>query len=83
MYTGKKQYQKKELRDHSLNSYIHVSVNDFYIPTIGLHILQQENRWTDRGNIDRSKTHEYGNWEGGRAIPFLGTHKSKFLRSLG
>jgi hypothetical protein len=28
-----------------------VSVSDLYIPTIGLHILLQENRWTDRGNI--------------------------------
>jgi hypothetical protein len=28
------------------NSYIHVSVSDLYIPTIGLPILLQENRWT-------------------------------------
>ncbi len=33
------------------NSYIHVSVIDLHIPTIGLPILLQENRWTDRGNI--------------------------------
>jgi hypothetical protein len=31
--------------------YIHVSVCDLCIPTIGLHILLQENRRTDRGNI--------------------------------
>jgi hypothetical protein len=38
-------------------SYIHVSVSDLNIPTIGLPILLQENRWTDRGNInvDRSR----------------------------
>jgi hypothetical protein len=33
------------------NSYIHVSVNNLYISTIGLPILLQENRWTDHGNI--------------------------------
>jgi hypothetical protein len=31
------------------NSYIHVSVSDLYILRIGLPILLQENRWTDRG----------------------------------
>jgi hypothetical protein len=30
---------------------IHVSVSDLYIPTNGLPILLQENRWTNRGNI--------------------------------
>jgi hypothetical protein len=40
-----------KLRGLSLNSYIYVSVGDLYIPTMGLPILLQENRWTDRGNI--------------------------------
>jgi hypothetical protein len=40
-----------ELRCYSPNSYIHISVSDFYIPVIGLPILQQENRWTERGNM--------------------------------
>jgi hypothetical protein len=31
--------QEKELRGYSLNSYIHVSVGDLYIPLIGLPIL--------------------------------------------
>jgi hypothetical protein len=26
--------------------------------------------------INRSQIHECGNWEGGRAVSFLGTHKS-------
>jgi hypothetical protein len=43
-------FPEKELRGHSPNSYIQISVCDFYIPTIGPHILLQENRWTDRGN---------------------------------
>ncbi len=40
-----------KLRSLCPNSYIHVSVSDLYIPTIGLPILLQENRWTDGGNI--------------------------------
>ncbi len=31
--------------------------------------------------IDRSQTHECGNWDWGPAIPFLGIHKSIFLCS--
>jgi hypothetical protein len=41
----------KELRGYGPNFYIHVSVSDLYIPLIGLPILLQENRWTERGNI--------------------------------
>ncbi len=33
------------------NSYIHASVSDLYIPTVGLPILLREKRWTDRGCI--------------------------------
>jgi hypothetical protein len=40
-----------KLRGLVPNSYIHVSVSDLYIPTIGLPILLQENRWTDPGSI--------------------------------
>jgi hypothetical protein len=49
-------FPEKELRGYSPNSYIHVSVSDLYIPVIGLPILLQENRWTERGNIYRSLT---------------------------
>jgi hypothetical protein len=48
---SKQMFPEKELRGHSSNSYIHVSVGDLYIPTIGLPILLQENRWIDRRNI--------------------------------
>ncbi len=44
-------FLEKELRGLSPSSYIHVSVSDLYIPMIGLPILLQENRWTDRDNI--------------------------------
>jgi hypothetical protein len=38
------------------NSYIHVSVSNKYIPTIGPPIFLQKNRWTDRGNKFKSLT---------------------------
>jgi hypothetical protein len=43
-------FPEKELRGHSPNFHIHVSVSDLYIPTIDLPILLQENMWTDPGN---------------------------------
>jgi hypothetical protein len=55
-------FPKKELRGLSPGFHIHVSVSDLYISVIGLPILLQENMWTDPGNINRSQTHEYGNW---------------------
>ncbi len=42
---------EKELRDHSPNFHIHVSVCDLYIPTINLPVLLQENMWANPGNI--------------------------------
>jgi hypothetical protein len=50
---SKQIFPEKELRGYSPNSYnyIHVSMSDLYIPLIGLHILLQENRWTELGNI--------------------------------
>jgi hypothetical protein len=46
-----------ELRGLVPRSYIYVSGRA--IPTIGLPILLQENRWTDRGNIEIA--HKYMN----------------------
>jgi hypothetical protein len=66
-----------------MNSYIHISVSDLYILMIGMPILLQKNMvgrtWK---YIDRSQTHECGNWDCGRAISFLGIHKFKFLYSV-
>jgi hypothetical protein len=42
--------RRKGTADYSPNSYIHVSVNDLYIPLIRLSILLQENRWAEREN---------------------------------
>ncbi len=43
-------FPEKELRGNSPNFHIHVSVNDFYIPTIDLPILLQENMGTEPGD---------------------------------
>jgi hypothetical protein len=42
---------RKELRGLSPNFYIHVSLSDLFIPTIGPPIFLQQNRQTDCGNI--------------------------------
>jgi hypothetical protein len=39
---GKQIFPEKELRSHSPNSHIHVSMSDLYIPTIDQSILLQE-----------------------------------------
>ncbi len=75
--------QKRILRGLSPNFHIHVSARDFYIPAMGPPILLRENMWTDPGNIYKplTQTHECGNWDWGRAIPFLGIHKWDFCGS--
>jgi hypothetical protein len=55
-------------------STLNVSVSDFYIYSQdrSTYFLQQ-NRKTNQGyiHINRSQTHKFGNWDCGRAIPFL------------
>jgi hypothetical protein len=43
---SKQIFPEKELRGHSPNFHILVSVSDLYIPMIDLPILLQENMWT-------------------------------------
>jgi hypothetical protein len=58
-HTAKTQHRKFETnisrkgiaRPHSSNFHIYASVSDFFIPTIDLPILLQENMWTYPGNI--------------------------------
>ncbi len=55
---------ERKMRGLSPNFYIHVSVSDFYIPTIGLSIWPQQNRWTDPVSIEiahRCTNMEIGN----------------------
>jgi hypothetical protein len=85
--TAKTQYRKFETniprkgiaRPQIFNFKIHVSVSDLYIRTIGLPIRLQENMWTTPGNINRSQTHECGNWDRGGAIPRKEIHKWFFV----
>jgi hypothetical protein len=44
-------FPERKLRGLSPSFCIHISVSDLYIPTIGLPIWLQQNRWTDPGNI--------------------------------
>ncbi len=48
---------RKETARLQSQSSIHVSVSDLYIPLIGLPILLQDNRWTERGNIKIAHRH--------------------------
>ncbi len=65
---SKQIFPEKELRGHSYNFRIHVSVSDLYIPTIDLPILLQEIfLCTDPGN--RSQTHECGHWDWAAQFP--------------
>ncbi len=67
-----------ELRVLSPNYHIHVSVSDLYIPKIGSRIpaaVYADRSWE---YINGSQTHECGNWDCGRAIPFLGIFVSNF-----
>jgi hypothetical protein len=65
---SKQIFPEKELRGLSPNFYIHVSVSDLYIPTIGL----SAGKYVDRSweYINLSQTHECGN--GSKAAPFSG-----------
>jgi hypothetical protein len=55
---SKQMFPEKELRGHSPNSNI---LSDFYIPTIDLPILLQENMCGPILGIYESQTHECGN----------------------
>jgi hypothetical protein len=68
-------FPEKELRGLSPNFHIQFMgvVSDLYIPRISPHIFLQQNGQVDRSweYINRSQTHECGNFDWGRAIPFL------------
>jgi hypothetical protein len=62
--TAKKKYQnwkqifpEKDLRGHSPNFHIHLSVSDLYIPTIALPHSAAGNMWTDPGTIKIARRH--------------------------
>jgi hypothetical protein len=59
----RKIFPENELRGHSPNFHIHVSVSDLYIPTIDLPILLHEICGLCLSFVNRSQTHECGNWD--------------------
>jgi hypothetical protein len=61
-HLNSQKFTEKKLRGHSPNFDIHVSMSDLYIPTIDLPILLQEICEPILFNINRSQTHECGNW---------------------
>ncbi len=63
-----------------LQPYIHAI---YIFPRSNCLFCCRKNRWTKRREyIDRPQTHGCGNWDWGRAIPFLDMHKSKFIFSV-
>jgi hypothetical protein len=55
-------FPEKEYRGLSPNFHIHVSVSELYFPTMGMPVLLEEICRLILGNMNRSKTHECGNW---------------------
>jgi hypothetical protein len=47
----KKIFSERKLRGPGPNFYIHISVSNLYIPTIGLPTWLQQIKWTGPGNI--------------------------------
>jgi hypothetical protein len=63
-------FSEKELCGLIPSLHIHVSVSDLYIPRIGPHIFLQQNRQTDRWNIEIAYRH---------LNVKIGTEAAKFL----
>jgi hypothetical protein len=55
-------FPEKDNRGLSPNFHIHVSVSELYIPTMGLPFLLEEIFGRSWEYINRSQTHECGNW---------------------
>ncbi len=62
------------------NSYIHVSVSDWYIPTIGPPLLLQQNRWTEKSweYINRSQISQISEFGSVSCSMFFMTKTEKF-----
>ncbi len=75
-------FPEKELRGHNPNFHIYVSVGIYiFSPSICLSCCR---KYVDRSReyLNRSQTHECGNWNWGRAIPRKGINKCNFRCSV-
>jgi hypothetical protein len=64
--------------------FIHVSVSNLYTYSHYRSAYSAAGKYVDRfwEYINRSQTQKCGNWDWGRAIPFLGIHKRDFCCSV-
>ncbi len=69
---SKQIFPEKEYRGLSPNFHINASVSDLYIPTIVCLLCWRKYVYQSWDFINRSQTHECGNWGWGRAIPRKG-----------
>ncbi len=79
---GETNITEQELCGLSTNFHIHVSMSDLYIPRSVCHSTEWKYVVQSWEYINRSQTHECGNWDWGRAIPRKGIHKWVFLCSV-
>jgi hypothetical protein len=72
--------QKRKCGGLSPNFHIYVSVSDLYIYSHDRSAYSAPGKYVDQSweYLNSSQTHEWGNWEWGRAFPFLGIHKWDF-----
>ncbi len=74
-------FPEKKLHGLSHNFHIHVSVSDYIFPR-SVHIFSCSRIGRPLAQsweyMNRSQTHECGNWDWGRTIPFLGIVVSNF-----
>jgi hypothetical protein len=76
---SKQIFPEEELRGHSPYFHIHMSVSDFYIPSIVcLFCCRKYVDWSWE-YINCTQEYECGNWDWGRAIPRKGIHKWNFV----
>jgi hypothetical protein len=77
----KRIFPERELRSLNTNFHIHVAVSDLiYSHNRSAYSAAGKNVNRSWEYINRSQTHECGNWDWGRAIPFLGIYINGIFR---
>ncbi len=77
---SKQIFPEKEFQGLSPNFHIHVSASDLYVFPGSVCLYSAAGNYVALSwePINRSQTHECGNWDWGRAIPILGVNKWDF-----